>query len=137
MANRMYDKGRNAFARGEIHWYSGTADVFRVYLVDGADYTPDTAADEFLSSVAAGGRVAYVALTPSDPAAGVCDAADATLSAVTGDQSEYLVICKWTGDAATSQLLVLIDTATGLPVTPSGSDILITWDSGANKIFKL
>jgi hypothetical protein len=132
----MYDKGRNAFARGEIAWKSG-GDTFRVYLVDGGDYTPDTAVDDFLDDIAGAGLVAYVALTPSDPAAGVCDAADATLPTVTGDQCEYLVIVKWSGNAATSPLLILIDTATGLPITPSGSDILITWDNGANKIFKL
>jgi hypothetical protein len=34
-------------------------------------------------------------------------------------------------------LIAYIDTATGLPVTPGGGDIDITWDNGSNKIFKL
>ncbi len=65
------------------------------------------------------------------------DAADVVFSAVTGDPSEALVIYKDTGDAATSPLIAYIDTAAGLPVTPSGTDITVTWDSGVNKIFKL
>jgi hypothetical protein len=58
-------------------------------------------------------------------------------SAVTGDQSEALVIYKDTGSAATSPLIAYIDTATGLPVTPNGADVTVTWDNGSNKIFKL
>ena len=30
-----------------------------------------------------------------------------------------------------------IDTATGLPITPNGGDIIVTWDNGINKIFRL
>jgi hypothetical protein len=40
--------------------------------------------------------------------------------------------------AATSQrVIAYIDTATGLPVTPNGGDINSSWDTGANKIYKL
>lgn len=69
--------------------------------------------------------------------AGIANAAAATFSSVSGDQSEALVIYKDTGDAATSPLIAYIDTATGLPITPNGADITINWDTGANKIFKL
>jgi len=34
-------------------------------------------------------------------------------------------------------LIAFIDTATNLPVTPNGGDIIVAWDNGANKIFKL
>lgn len=136
MANALYDKGRNKFLRGEIAWKSG-GDSFRAYLIDAADYTKDLANDEFLSDIPEAARVAYVALTPADPVAGVADAGDITFLAVTGDQSEAIAIVKWTGDAATSPLIAYIDSATGLPVSPNGGDIQITWDSGANKIFKL
>ena len=69
--------------------------------------------------------------------AGVADAADITFTTVTGDESEALVIYKHTGTDGTSNLIAYIDTATGLPVTPGGGDITVTWDDGANKIFKL
>jgi len=30
-----------------------------------------------------------------------------------------------------------MDTATGLPITPNGGDIIITWDNGTNRILRL
>jgi hypothetical protein len=135
MANALYDKGREAFLSGTISWSS---DNIKCVLVDAADYTVNTATHQFLSDVASGGRVATSSnLASKTVTAGVADAADVTFSAVTGDQSEALVIYKDTGSAATSPLIAYIDTATGLPVTPNGADITVTWDNGSNKIFKL
>jgi len=135
MANALYDKGRQKFLSGDLDW---DAHDIKAVLVDSADYTPDLANDEFLSAIAVGGRVATSAnLSGKTVTAGVADAADVTFSAVTGDPCEYVVIYRDTGDAATSPLIARIDTATGLPVTPNGGDITVTWDSGANKIFKL
>jgi len=93
---------------------------------------------DFLDDVLAAARVATSANLASKTAtAGVADAANVTFSAVTGDPSEALVIYKDSGVEATSPLIAYIDTATGLPVTPNGGDITVTWDDGANKIFKL
>ena len=136
MANVLYDKGRNAFAQGDIHWKVG-GDTFGVCLVDSADYTLSAATHQYLSSVPDAGRVASAALSAYNPTAGVCDGADVTFTAVTGDVSEALVIFKYTGNKNTSPLIAYIDSATGLPVTPNGGDITVTWDNGANKIFKL
>jgi hypothetical protein len=135
MANALYDKGRQKFLDADIDW---SADNIKVVLVDAADYTVNLSTHEFLSDVAAGGRVATSGnLASKTSTAGVADAADVTFTAVTGDQSEALVIYKDTGSAATSALIAYIDTATGLPVTPNGADITVTWDNGSNKIFKL
>ena len=41
------------------------------------------------------------------------------------------------GTEATSPLIAYIDTATGLPITPNGGDIIVTWDNGTNKIFRV
>ena len=38
---------------------------------------------------------------------------------------------------ANGNLIAWIDTATGLPIVPNGGDIIVTWDNGNNKIFKL
>lgn len=134
MANVLYDPGRDAFLNGDIDY---TNDTIKVYLVDTDDYS-FSAAHQFLSQVAAGGRVASGALLGVSSAAGVADANDTVLSAVTGDVCEALVLAKDTGVEATSPLIGYIDSAAaGLPVTPNGGDITITWDSGANKIFKL
>lgn len=135
MANALYDKGREKFLKGEISWSN---DNIKAVLVDIADYTVNITTDEFLSSVASGGRVATSAnFTGKTTSSGIADATDITWAAVIGDPSEAIVIYKDTGSPATSPLIAYIDTATGLPVTPNGGDIQVTWDNGTNKIFKL
>jgi hypothetical protein len=135
MANALYDYGRQGFLAGDIDW---DAHNIKVTLVDSADYTPNLSTHQWYSSVTGAGRVATSAnLGSKTTTAGVADAANVTLSAVTGDPSEYLVIWRDSGVEGSSNLILLIDTATGLPVTPNGGDININWDDGANKIFKL
>lgn len=135
MSNSLYGKGRDKFANGDIDW---TVDNIRVYLIDISDYSFLIDADEFLSDIPAAAKVAFASLAGKSSALGVCDANDAIFSSVTGDTCEALVIVKWTGNEATSALIAYLDTAvSGLPVTPNGGDITITWDNGANRIFKL
>jgi hypothetical protein len=135
MANALYNKGREAFLNGGINWSS---DDIRVILIDAADYTVNLATHDFLNDVPAPARVATSsALTGKTSTDGVANAGAVTFTAVTGDQSEAVIIYKHTGVESTSTLIAYIDTATGLPITPSGGNITITWDSGANKIFKL
>lgn len=134
MADGLYDAGRDAFLNGDIDWI---ADTIKVTLVDAADYTVNLSTDDYYNDVTVGGRVAVATLTGKSTAAGVADAANVTFSSVTGDVSEALVIWKDTGTESTSPLIAYIDGATGLPVTPNGGDITVTWDDGANKIFKL
>lgn len=142
MANALYNKGREGFLGGDIDW---DGNEIRAILIDSADYVVDLAAHQFLSSVPAIARVkvspAFTAKTITD---GVADAADVTFAAVTGDPSEAVLIYQHAltaGGAAladtAARLIAWIDTATGLPVTPNGGDITITWDNGANRIFKL
>jgi hypothetical protein len=135
MANALYAKGREKFLRGEIAWQT---DTIKAVLVDAADYTLSLGSHEFLSDIPSGGRVATTAAFGSKTTTdGVADAADPTFTGATGDQSEYIVIYKDTGSAATSPLIGLIDTATGLPVLPNTGDIAVVFDNGSNKIFKL
>jgi len=135
MANALYDKGREGFLDGSIDW---DTDTIKCVLVDSADYTPNLATHDFLDDVPSGGRVGTPqTLTGKTVTNGVADANDVTFPAVTGDPSEYILIWKDTGVESTSRLIALLDTATGLPVTPNGGDIGIAWDNGANKIFKL
>ncbi|MDH7506203.1 MAG: hypothetical protein QHH15_00245 [Candidatus Thermoplasmatota archaeon] len=136
MGNALYDKGRKKFLDGDIDWLN---DDIKVCLIDVADYTVDLAADEFLDDISGDAIVATSGnLGTKSSTAGVADAEDVTLSAVSGDVCEAIVVYKDTGNAATSPLICYIDTPTsGLPVTPNGGDIIIQWDSGDNKIFKL
>lgn len=135
MASGLYDAARKAFLDADIDML---VDDIRVILVDTADYTVNLATHDFLDDVPGAARVATSgALGTKSTTAGVFDAADVTLSAVTGDQAEAIVVYKHTGVESTSNLIAYIDSGTGLPVTPNGGDITIQWDAGANKIFKL
>ena len=135
MANGLYNKGREGFLGGSINMSSND---IRAILVDTADYTVNLATHDFLDDVPAAARVAVSAAMASKTITdGIFDAADVTWSAVSGDPSEAIVIYQHTGTESTSRLIAYIDTATGLPVIPNGGNITVTWDSGANKIFKL
>lgn len=135
MANALYDKGREGFLNGAISW---TNDNIKVILVDTAEYTVDLANHDFVNDVPTAARVATSAnLSSKTSTAGVADAADVTFSSVTGATCEALIIYQDTGTESTSRLIAYIDTATGLPVTPNGGDIVVQWDNGANRIFKL
>lgn len=136
MANALYDAGRAAFLGADIDWL---VDNIKVSLVRG--YTANTATHDFLDDVTgAGGTLVATSanLSSKTATAGVADAADVTYSLVTaGAACQHLVIYRDTGTPSTSALIGVIDTATGLPVTPNGGDITVQWDNGANKIFKL
>lgn len=135
MANALYGKGREGFLDGSIDW--DTNDI-RCILIDAADYTVSIDVHDNLDDIPVAARVATSgSLAGKTVTLGVADASDITFTAVSGDQSEALVLYKHTGTESTSRLIAYIDTAGGLPITPSGVDITVTWDNGANKIFKL
>lgn len=101
-------------------------------------FVVDLTNNDFLDDVAGAARVATSgALANKTVTNGVADADDVTFTSVTGDVSEALLIYKHTGTESTSRLLVHIDTGTGLPVTPNGGNITVTWSSGTTRIFKL
>ncbi len=130
----LYDKGREAFLLGAINMSS---DTIKVALVDTASYTVNLATDQYYSAISS-----YVVGTPQTlgsktTTAGVFDAGDVTFTSVTGNSAEAIVIYKDTGTGSTSPLISYSDNETGLPVTPNGGNITITWDNGSNKIFKL
>lgn len=139
MANAMYSKGLEAFLTGKINW---EADPIKAVLIDfgplNSLYDPKLATDAFLSDIPVAARVAISpALTSKSSINGVADASDVTFPSVAGAPSDAIALFKDTGDPDTSLLICLIDSATGLPVTPGGSDITVVWDNGANKIFRL
>ena len=107
-------------------------DTIKVALVDTGTYTY-SAAHDFYNDVSAG-----VVGTPQTIASGVFDGDDVTFTSVTGNSVEALVIYKDTGNVATSNLIAYIDTGvTGLPVTPNGGNISVSWSNGASKIFAI
>lgn len=133
MANLLYPKGKEAFLTGAIDLLG---DTIRVALVDAGAYTY-SGAHEYFGSVASAVVGTPVTLTGKSVADGVFAAADATFTAVVGPTVEALVIYQWTGDPATSRLIAYIDTATGLPFTPHGGNVLVPWDAGPSRIFAI
>jgi hypothetical protein len=141
MSNSLYDYGRGQFLQAGINWLS---DTIKTALVNTSSYTVNTASHQFLADVTAGAFVAPssgvqagTTLTSKGATAGAASAANVTFSSVSGSTVGAIIIFKDTGSAATSPLIAYIDTATGLPITPNGGDIIVTWDTGTNKIFKL
>ena len=138
MANALYDNGRQKFLEGSIAWLT---DNIKLVLVDSALYTVNLVTDEFLSDITSTARVAtsgnFASKTSGTPVGGTADAADVTISTVSGATVENIVIYKDSGAATTSPLLAFIDVATGLPFTPNGGDVTVSWDNGTNRIFKL
>ena len=136
MANALFDSGRQKFLEGSIPILT---DNIKLILVDHGVDTPLPATDDFLDDILAGARVATSGNFASKTStAGVFDAADMVLTAVTGATVESIVIYDDTpATEATKPLIAFIDTATGLPLTPNGADVTVQWDSGANRIFKL
>ncbi len=126
MANAFYATGIDAFNRGSI---AALVDTLKVALVT-TSYTPNLTTDQFFNIIPGGAvTAAGVALASKTSAAGTLSAANVLFTAVSGSASAYLVIYKDTGTPSTSQLIGLIDTATGLPVTPNGGDITVAWAS--------
>jgi hypothetical protein len=63
---------------------------------------------------------------------GTVDMGDVTFPTVpSGTAAQSIIIYKWNGTTGTSQLVCYLESAsvTGLPVTPNGGDITITWDA--------
>lgn len=124
--SQLYPLAKEAFLSGDIDLLN---DDIRVVLVDTADYTY-SAAHQYLSSVLAGARVATSgALGTKSVAVGVFDAADVVLSGVTGDQAEALVVYQHTGTESTSRLIAYINAGSGLPFTPNGGDLTVSWNA--------
>ena len=134
MANAIYPKYKETIlgAGTNTNLLSGTV---KVALVDTGVYTYN-AAHQFLTSLTGVVGTAGTIGATKTVTNGVFDGADVTFSAVTGNSVEALVIYVDTGTAGTSPLVAYIDTGvTGLPVTPNGGDIAVTWN--ASGIFAL
>lgn len=113
------------------------ADTIRGMFIDHADDTPVLATDQDMADIAAAARVPAEASCPAlgtptvgSVSAGVFDAADLTFTALSGDQAESLILYKDTGTEATSPLLYMWDTITGIPLTPNGGNVTVAWNAG-------
>ena len=133
MANAIYPKYKEALLGGlsNIDMDGGTV---KAALVDTGTYTYSSAHDFFNDVSGVVGTPQAIANTTVTN--GLFDGDNVTYTAVTGNSVEAIIIYIDTGNAATSRLVEYLDTGvTGLPVTPNGGDITITWN--ASGIFQL
>lgn len=127
MANAIYPKFKEALWLQSANSNANSATV-KVALVDTGTYTY-SAAHEFYSSVS-GVVGTPQAIGTKTFTNGVFDGDNVTYTAVTGNSAEALIIYIDTGTAGTSRLIAYIDTGvTGLPVTPNGGDITLTFNA--------
>jgi hypothetical protein len=133
MANAIYPKYKEAIIQSSSD--SSLTGTVKVALIDTDTYTYNAAHDFYNDVSGVVGTPQTIGATKSYTN-GVFDGGDVTFTAVTGDSVEALIIYIDTGDSATSRLVAYIDTGvTGLPVTPNGGDITVTWN--ASGIFAL
>ena len=134
MANALYPKWKEQLLQftANNNMSSGTV---KVALVDTGVYTYNSA-DQFWSAASSASVGTPQTIGSKTFTNGVFDGSDVTFTAVTGSSVEALVLYIDTGTPSTSPLVAYIDTSvTGLPVTPNGGDITITWN--ASGIFAL
>lgn len=126
MANALYDTFKEGLLNKE---FDLDTDTIKATLIDSADYTYSAAHDFYgggTPDVAAGAKVSESgALGTPTIAAGVFDTADFTWTAVSGDQSEAIIL--WDDTITDDRLIAFYDTGmTGMPVTPNGGNINVT-----------
>jgi hypothetical protein len=133
MANAIYPLWKQELVQGSSD--TSLTGTVKVALVDTGTYTY-SAAHQFYSSVSSAVVGTPQTLASKTYVNGVLDAADVTYTTVSGSTVEALVFYIDTGNAATSRLVAYIDSSvTGLPVTPSGGDIILQWN--ASGIFQI
>lgn len=133
MANAIYPLYKQALLDGSANVDINDLTV-KVALVDTGVYTY-SAAHEFLTSLTGVVGTAQT-IANTTVANGLFDGDNVTYTTVTGNSVEALVIYIDTTVAATSRLVAYIDNGvTGLPVTPNGGDITVTWN--VSGIFQL
>lgn len=115
--------------------------ALKLAMIDHGTHTPLPASDTWYSDFNAGVvgslSTALGTRTVGSVGAGVFDAADLApaFTAVSGNSVESINLIKDTGSAATSPFICYWDTATGLPLTPNGGDVNVTFN--ASGIFKI
>lgn len=141
MTNSVYPIWRTALMTGaasaDLDVNDATDGPF-CSLIDTGAYTYSHAHDFFndLAGVV-GTDQRIVNPTAGTVAQATFDGDNLTYTAVTGNSIEALVIYRHNSGANTTwRLVVYLDTSiTGLPVTPNGGDITVTWAAGG--IFRL
>jgi hypothetical protein len=126
MANVLYNKYKQGLLNKE---HDMDTDIIKATLIDSGAYTFGAAHYAYGTDVPAGAKIAVSPqLTSPTIVDGVFDTADFTWTAVTGAQSEAIIVWNDTTTTPTADAMcVFYDTGmTGMPVTPNGGNINVT-----------
>jgi len=138
VANALFSSYRNLVLGAGLNLSTLT---IKAMFVDHLDDTPVPGTDDFIDDILSAARVPAIASCPALAAktlgvvgVGVFNADDTVFTALSGDQSESLILFEDAGVEANDDLLAFWDTATGLPLTPNGGDVTVQWN--ASGIFR-
>jgi hypothetical protein len=131
MANAVYPKYKESLLNGDANTAltgSGTTGLYAA-LVDTGTYTYSSA-HQFYSSLSGVVGTDQEVTSPT-LTNGLIDGGDVTYSSVSGNSVEAIVLYRKNAGANTTwRLVTYIDTGvTGLPVTPNGGNVSITWNA--------
>lgn len=141
MANAIYTAYLNGILGAHATYVDLDANTIKLVLTDHGVDTPVPSTDDFYDDISAGTvnslSTALGTKTVGTVGAGVFDAADLSpaFTAVSGATVESISMLKDTGTPGTSNLIAYWDTATGLPLTPNGGDVNVSFNaSGIIKV---
>lgn len=132
MANAVYPLFKQSLLNGDsnesLNQNTSTDGPFCA-LVDTGTYTYSSS-HQFYSSLSGVVGTDQRITTPT-VASGLFDGDDLTYTSVTGSSVEALVVYRKNSGANTTWRLVLYEdtSVTGLPVTPNGGNITVTWNA--------
>lgn len=143
----LYDSGRNSFATGDIKWKQSNGTTVKMLFVDNLQYTPDLQLHTNLSDIPIQSRFGVnggheianaIKLQLLDPVAGVCDASDIIVPGIPAQKKiGYIVLFIDKQTDSNSTLIALIDIASNGSIYTNGTDVVVQWENGPSKIFKL
>ena len=97
--------------------------------------TTATSLGNINSAPASIAKLSDAGLTAKTTISGIVDAADLTMTSVSGTSSiEGIAIFT---QANSSRLIAWLDSGTGIPFTLNGGDITLAWSNGTSRIFMI
>ncbi len=139
MANSMYAAFKqvqlgDAAVTGPTQVPSLESATVNAVLTDHGADTPNVNTDQDYADISTGTVGSATALASKTVVVAsntvTFDAADTTFTAVSGSSVESISLFNDSAGASSTDLLIVyFDTATGLPVTPNGGDIVVQWNA--------
>ena len=149
MSNAIYDVARKMLLDGQLIWDSSSTNIGVCLIGDGYGSPSISSPTASLADIpvtnrlnGAEGDQGVIFTNAISTTEGAADAEDVTFHTVPlpspaqDVKAVYIYKKGSTTDETQMKSILWLDSATGLPITPNGGDIIVTWDGGVNKIFR-